>query len=313
MLNMNLNYIRRKILMNKDKGSVMVIDGENLLHRSFHKFLKLKSVSGKPSGAIFGFFKSLHYLVFRFKPKHVIVIFDNGRSSYRESVLPEYKGNRTKIGVDYESLQKQKRTIMRILKYLGIPYIFDKNKEFNYEGDDYIAYINSKCNEKVLIISSDKDFCQLINRSTKQYNPSKDTIINHKTCIDIMGFNPDECVDYLILVGDNSDNIKGLKGFGPVKTRKFLDKYPSIFNYLSLKDNPENIDKDELKLVYEKNRKLIDLNYFIRVNPLLKLPITQGTYNKDKLMTIFNKYSLTSFKTRDFTEILTSLKIKDYG
>ena len=60
------------------KKLVLIIDGCNLLHQSFHKFEKLKSTDGKPSGAIFGFFRSLHGFLHRWDPDEVIITFDNG-------------------------------------------------------------------------------------------------------------------------------------------------------------------------------------------------------------------------------------------
>ena len=107
------------------KKTVLLIDGENILHQSFHKFEKLKSTDGKPSGAIFGFFKSLHMYLTRFKPNEVVITFDNGHSPVRDKLLPNYKGHRKNISVDYESLQIQKAIIMKILGMLRnhLPHI----------------------------------------------------------------------------------------------------------------------------------------------------------------------------------------------
>ena len=69
---------------------VLLVDGNNILHQSFHKFEKLKSTDGKPSGAIFGFFKSLHMYIDRFQPNDVYITFDNGHSPLRDKLLPEY-------------------------------------------------------------------------------------------------------------------------------------------------------------------------------------------------------------------------------
>lgn len=151
------------------KKLVLIIDGCNLLHQSFHKFEKLKSTDGKPSGAIFGFFRSLHGFLHRWDPDEVIITFDNGHSPYRDALLPDYKGHRKNISVDYESLQSQKRIIMGMLKLLRIKYVFDKHNSTKYEGDDFLAYLvlNKKPTEKVIIISSDKDFNQLIGKDVK--------------------------------------------------------------------------------------------------------------------------------------------------
>lgn len=293
------------------KNKLMIVDGENLLHRSFHKFENLHSPDGKPTGAIFGFFKSLNYLIYRFQTNQVVVTFDNGKSKWRTEILNNYKGHRKNIKIDYESLQSQKRAIMRILKYLNITYVFDKKKELNYEGDDYIAWIKHIVDCKVIIISSDKDFCQLISKRVKIFNPNKDAILNESNCKEIMGFSALECVDYLSLVGDSSDDIPGYPGMGPVKTRKFLDTWDNIRNFLSGSNNEHpGIDRDTLRELYSKNQSLINLNYFIKMHPINKLPLIinkEKTINIEKLQKLFNKYSLTSFKAKEFLTVFKQL------
>lgn len=285
------------------------MDGCNLLHQSFHKFEKLKSTDGRPSGAIFGFFKSLHMYIDRFNPKEVYITFDNGHSEFRDKLNPNYKGHRKNISIDYESLQLQKAEIMKILRYLRINYIFDKNKSYNYEGDDFLAYLVLKKfnKDKVTIVSSDKDFNQLISSSVKIFNPRKEQYVREDNCKDLFEYSPDETVDYLSLVGDKSDDIEGYPGMGPKKTRIFLDKYGSIKNYL--KDH----DDEKMKAVYEKNRQLIDLKWYINNIPLKSLPIKR--YNDknlklEKFKEICITYSLASFMTNNFIKVFQELKSK---
>ena len=291
------------------KKHVLLIDGENILHQSFHKFEKLKSTDGKPSGAIFGFFKSLHMYIDRFNPKEVYITFDNGHSEFRDKLNPNYKGHRKNISIDYESLQLQKAEIMKILRYLRINYIFDKNKSYNYEGDDFLAYLVLKKfnNDKVTIVSSDKDFNQLISSSVKIFNPRKEQYVREDNCKDLFEYSPEETVDYLSLVGDKSDDIEGYPGMGPKKTRTFLDKYGSINNYL--KDH----DDEKMKAVYEKNRQLIDLKWYINNITLKSLPIKRykdKNIKLEKFKEICITYSLASFMTNNFIKVFQELKSK---
>ena len=291
------------------KKHVLLIDGENILHQSFHKFEKLKSTDGRPSGAIFGFFKSLHMYIDRFNPKEVYITFDNGHSEFRDKLNPNYKGHRKNISIDYESLQLQKAEIMKILRYLRINYIFDKNKSYNYEGDDFLAYLVLKKfnKDKVTIVSSDKDFNQLISSSVKIFNPRKEQYVREDNCKDLFEYSPDETVDYLSLVGDKSDDIEGYPGMGPKKTRTFLDKYGSIKNYF--KDH----DDEKMKAVYEKNRQLIDLKWYIKNIPLKSLPIKMykdKNLKLEKFKEICITYSLASFMTNNFIKVFQELKLK---
>lgn len=285
------------------RKKILLVDGENVLHASFHKFEKFKSTDGKPSGAIFGFFKSLHMYMERFYPNYICISFDNGRSPYRLDLLPDYKGHRKNISVDYESLQSQKIVIMKMLKYLRIPYVFDKKKLTGYEGDDFIAWLRYKKygdrNKYVqTIVTSDKDFNQLISKDVKIFNPRKNEIVTVGNCKQLFGYTNEETVDYLCLVGDSSDDIPGVKGYGPVKTRKFLDKYWWV---------DEAFKKGEcleIKETYERNKKLIDLAWFINEYPLkekdLPLHYLDKPINWKKFKEVCIEYSLASFMTNIF-------------
>lgn len=283
--------------MNKKK-TVLLIDGENLLHQSFHKFEKLKSTDGKPSGAIFGFFKSLHMYLTRFESDEVYISFDNGHSPVRMKLLPNYKGHRKNISVDYESLQSQKAIIMKMLGMLRINYIFDKNNNTLYEGDDFLAYLAIKKfqSEKIILISSDKDFNQLLNKNLRIYNPRKDEIIRLENCKDLFGYHANETVEYLAMVGDISDDISGFPGIGPVKARKILDE-GRIEKFIAQSKN-----KEYLK-IWRRNEQLIDLFWFVRNIPLEKLPLkSKKKFKYDKFKKVCIEYSLSSFLTDQFIQ-----------
>jgi DNA polymerase-1 len=283
--------------MNKKK-TVLLIDGENILHQSFHKFEKLKSTDGKPSGAIFGFFKSLHMYLTRFESDEVYISFDNGHSPVRMKLLPNYKGHRKNISVDYESLQSQKAIIMKMLGMLRINYIFDKNNNTLYEGDDFLAYLAIKKfqSEKIILISSDKDFNQLLNKNLRIYNPRKDEIIRLENCKDLFGYHANETVEYLAMVGDISDDISGFPGIGPVKARKILDE-GRIEKFIAQSQN-----KEYLK-IWRRNEQLIDLFWFVRNIPLEKLPLkSKKKFKYDKFKKVCIEYSLSSFLTDQFIQ-----------
>ena len=283
----------------KNKKLILLVDGENILHQSFHKFEKLKSTDGKPSGAIFGFFKSLHMYLTRFEPDEVYISFDNGHSPVRMELLPNYKGHRKNISVDYESLQKQKAVIMKILGMLRINYIFDKKKSTVYEGDDFLAYLAIKKfqSEKMILISSDKDFNQLLSNNLRIYNPRKDEMIRMDNCKELFGYSPEETVDYLSMVGDTSDDIKGIPGIGPVKARKILDEYGTLDKFLEHHHQTSHVE------IAERNKKLIDLRLFQKEVPLSKLPMKKFA-NKEikykKFKEVCIEYSLASFMTNEF-------------
>lgn len=291
----------------KNKKLTLLVDGENIIHQSFHKFEKLKSTDGKPTGAIFGFFKSLHMYLTRFEPDDVIISFDNGHSPFRVELNPNYKIHRKDISYDRESLQIQKGIILRILGMLRVSYIFDKRKSTNYEGDDFLAKlaIDKHNDGKVILVSSDKDFNQLlVYKGIKIYNPRKDSYVNASNCKELFGYTPEETVPYLCMVGDTSDDIKGINGIGPVKARKILDANQDFWTYV------KSLPEDQQDILH-RNRKLIDLKYFIDTFKDVDIPIK--TYkNKELKINKFKelciRYSFSSFMTSEFMKPFNNLR-----
>ena len=288
---------------------ILLVDGENLLHQSFHRFENLKSSDGKPSGAIFGFFKSLHGYLDRFAPDRLVITFDNGHSPYRTELWPHYKGHRLNISIDYESLHKQKAVIMKILRYLRIIYIYDKYNYTKYEGDDFLAYLALKVygdpkKYKVTLVSTDKDFNQLIDKHLKVYHQIKDQMVRLENCKELVGYTPDECSQWLSIIGDASDDIPGYKGLGPVGTRKFLDHFGSIDNYLNSKEDWPKVDKELMAKTWERNKQLIDLKWFINHVPLkltdLPMKLSKKPINWNKFKSIALDYTLNSFLSNMF-------------
>lgn len=302
-------------MRSKDK-LLMIIDGSNLAHRAYQKFAALTSRGGEKTGLIYGFFRLLNSYVVRFRPTYVIVTFDTKQSkssNFRNKLLGAYKIHRkdNNIAMDYEDFNRQMKMVKKMLKYMNIPVVWDR-VGLGHESDDYIGYFAKTHLGKVIIISSDKDFCQLINNRIKIFNPFKEVIIHEKTCKEIMGYAANECVDYLCLVGDKSDDIPGYIGMGPVKTRKFLDEFGSIENFLSNPDNEfKGIDRDGLIDLYGRNKDLIDIEVALTKYPLKKIPIfyyKEDRINTTKLRELFKKYTLSSFLTVEFIKPFKKLK-----
>ena len=286
------------------KEQILLIDGENLLHQSFLQFENLKASNRKPTGAIFGFFKSLHMYINRFNPSDMVITFDNGHSKHRVELNTNYKIHRKDISYDRESLQIQKHIILDILGMLRINYIFDKDNSTNYEGDDFLAYqfykiYGNKDPKKILIISSDKDFNQLlIGRRVKIYNPRKEEYVTEDNCKELFGYTPEETVRYLSMVGDKSDDIPGIKGIGPVKARKILDEYPGSKDW----ERFINGLSEEDRLIMDRNNKLINLKWFID-----EYPIRRSRRNKP-----LNFFNDKAIKTKEFKEICIEYSLNSF-
>lgn len=244
--------------------TLVIIDGNNQLHRAYHKQKGLRSPDGRESGAIYGFSTILASYMKKYRPTACICIFDGGRSKHRLNILPDYKGGRVQnLDFDKESFYEQRDDILELLKALNI-YTIHKRGE---EADDYMYLISKKYNkqfENIIIISNDKDFHQLISNRVSIFSPKDNRLLTKFNYESTKGYKPRQVVDYLILDGDKSDNIPGYKGFGEKTIMKFLDKHKSIKDYLSSDEQFGKLDKDVLTELYWRNKALIDIRFFIK-------------------------------------------------
>jgi len=242
-------------------NKLVIFDGNHLAYRAYFKFSNLKTLDGVKTAIIYGVPYILESLIRKFSPTEVILVFDGGRSKFRSELRPDYKKREKRLGFDPQDFHEQKEKVINILISLGIKVARAKG----VEADDLIAMISRRYSKKdwdTLIISSDKDFNQLIDKKITVYNVSKNKLLDQNNLKDIVGYNPEQCVDYLCLVGDKSDNIGGYSGIGPKKAEKFLNEFEGIVPFLNSDIEFGRIDKEKLKDIYYVNRKLIDLKYF---------------------------------------------------
>lgn len=289
-------------------SKIFIADGNNWLHRAFHAMGRM-SYQGKGTGAIFGFLNLLQGNVNKFKPKEVYIPWDDGRSKYRLSLLPNYKNREQKLGMDYDDLHRQKRAIQKICTSLGIPQLVYPNRE----ADDFIYSLVKKKSKKgvtIVIGSGDKDFRQLVNKNIWINDENKGLItpINFNKLFTI---NPDQYSNYLGLIGDDSDKIPGVPGFGEKTALKFLDNYYNMTGYLKItKEDPKRkIGIHDLLIeIMARNRLLIDLADFDTEYGPFKLRYLKDNKkpekNPDKFFKLCEKYGIKKFATQQFIDRL---------
>lgn len=254
-------------------NKVILVDAQNAAWRAFHAYSRL-SYKGKGVGIIYGLPSMLASLRKEF-PEHVLImIWEGKKSKLRLTINPEYKAHRkSKSLIDYDDFLEQKEICQKLIYFLGIRQMHN----IELEGDDLLYAVWNKLHEKkaeeIIIHSSDKDFNQLIGKKestvTKVYTGNKQ-MVTEANCKSIFNYTPKECVDYLILTGDDSDNIKGYPGIGPAKARAFLDQWGSIKKFLDSKTQSK-IDRYKLSHIYRDNKVLIDLRHFyIKILPDIK-------------------------------------------
>lgn len=252
---------------------VILIDGHNLLFRMFYGIpAPIRNSKGKDIRGLIGFIGSLKKLVDEFKPYSLYIIFDSETSKNSNLAIDkEYKTNR----IDYSNVAEEENPfsqlplIKKALKYLDITYLEVENNE----ADDFIASIVSKTmNEyQYIIVSTDRDFIQLVDNNVFLYVPrgKKSILYNREEVIKKYNVIPEKYVIFKSLVGDKSDNIKGVNGIGNIIAAKIL-KYNFVQEFIDNNPNSRfsNILISNKELII-KNQKLIELNKFINTSKII--------------------------------------------
>lgn len=213
---------------------LLIVDGHAYAYRAFYAIRELRSPSGQPTNAIYGFVKMLGKMRATIEPTHLIVVWDGGLSAERIAALPAYKAQRPEMPDD---LRPQLDEIVSYLKAVGIASFSGAG----VEADDYIACLArhaSSAGMAVVIASSDKDFMQLVSPRVGLLNPNDktevvwtDEQVRVKT-----GVEPSQIVDWLGLMGDSVDNIPGVPGVGPKTAADLLNRFGSVVELLGRLD-----------------------------------------------------------------------------
>ena len=264
----------------KRHDKVLLIDGLNLFFRNF-AMLNMVNPDGVHVGGLGGFLRSLGALIRQVQPTSVYVVFDGaGSSTNHKNLLPEYKEDRNlqritnwEIFEDVDDEHDAKvDQIVRLIQYLKLLPVktitIDK-----VEADDVIAVLSNKLVEKynstVFIVSSDKDFVQLVTDKIILYRPMEKEYYTPKVVTEKFGCLSKNFILYKTLLGDNSDKIPGVKGLG---IKGIYKKFPELQTQNLTLENIFDISARKFKehvvysrIVHDRNRletsyKVMDLS-----------------------------------------------------
>lgn len=227
------------------KPTLYLLDAMALIYRAYFAFLpqKLSSKSGAPTGATYGFIKTLQSIIEQYKPDFLAVATDTKDKTFRHDAYVLYKANRPEPP---EDLIQQLDLIYRLIEAYGVKLI----KLSGYEADDIIGTLAKQFRKycKVFMITPDKDFSQLVDDDVKILKPSKDDdkfeLYGRLQIRERYGVYPEQFVDMLALMGDSSDNVPGVAGVGPKTSAQLINEYGSI-DYLY--ENIGRVTKYKLK------------------------------------------------------------------
>ena len=279
--------------------NVLIIDGLNTFIRVF-SVIPTTNDNGTHIGGIVGFLKSIGYTINMFRPTRCIIIWDGkGGSSRRRKMYPEYKAKRkTNIRLnrayDFETIEEERanmiRQIQRTIEYLDFLPITMLSID-NVEADDIIAYTAKQVltDSKVTIMSSDKDFLQLVDDRISVWSPTKKKLYKPEQVMEEYGIPSHNLLMYRIFDGDKSDNINGVFGYGLKTVQKKLpflqeDKQFSVDEVIT--------EVDEL----EDHREIMERNFDLMQLHNVNISASAKTKTIDKIREPIPKLDKVTFK-----------------
>ena len=225
-----------------NQNQVYLMDASAFIHRAFHAIRNLTTRGGRPTGAIYGFAGTLLKLLRDQAPPALAVVFDSPEHGRRHETYPDYKANRGPLD---EDLKSQFPDIRRLVEALGL---FSLERP-GFEADDLIAAAARAFTAQgleVVIVSSDKDFYQLLSERISMYDPDpkKDsalTLAAFRERYD--GLDPAAFLEMQALMGDSSDNIPGVPQVGEKTALKLISRFGDLDNlYARLEEvTPEKL------------------------------------------------------------------------
>lgn len=282
---------------------VAFIDAMALAYKAHFAFISrpLKTKTGFPTSAIFGFVTQLLKIVEDLRPDSVIIAFDHKDKTFRHHAFEAYKANREEMP---EDLQQQIPKLRDIIDALGFPlHILS-----GYEADDIIgtlAQLAAKQGNIAYCVTPDKDYMQLVGEQVFVVKPGKSSdpleIFDIKKVEAVYGFKPEHMIDYLALIGDASDNVPGVKGVGEKTALPLIQAWGSVENiYAHIDDiSSKSVQKkltDSKELAF-KSKELVTICTTVPLPPdELVFPDPKPDF--DKIKKLFMEFELVMPFTR---------------
>ena len=246
---------------NKDRVTVL-IDGNSVIYRAFYNVPPL-TAGGVPTGVIHVFLSVLEKLRKNPEISDIIIIFDAKGKNRRHEMFESYKATRQAMP---EDLIVQLNILKEMLPYTGYPIYCVEG----YEADDVINTLSQTIDNRVWIVTKDKDLHQLVNDKVQIYDYQKDEVIDREKVYEKFGLYPESIPDMLALMGDTSDNIPGIAGIGPKTAKTLLDEYKNLDNIFANVENLKGKTKEKIMQGRESaylSRELVKLFFIDNMTP----------------------------------------------
>lgn len=281
---------------------LLVLDGNAIIHRSFHALPPLTTKNGELVNAVYGFSSTLLNVIDKFKPEYVICSFDLAGKTFRHEQFKEYKAHREKAP---DELYAQIPLVKNVVRTFNIP-IYEKE---GFEADDVIGTIAKQIEKsaddvETVIVTGDMDTLQLVGPKTKVYTMrrglSDSVLYGEKEVEEKYGFKPEKLIDFKGLRGDPSDNIPGVKGIGEKTATELLKKYGDLEgvyeNISEIRGSvKEKLERDKAQAILSKQLATIDTKAPVEIN-LTDAVLRE--YDREKIVELFKELNFFSLIKR---------------
>jgi DNA polymerase-1 len=236
--------------MSEDR--LYLIDTFAFIFRAYFANPRLKN------GAAYTFTRLVLQLLEKHKPTHIACVFDTPEPTFRHQIYPEYKANRAEMP---EDLRPQIPMIRQLVEALGIPIV----ELHGYEADDVMGTLAREAAAQGLpavIVSPDKDLLQLVDdtRGIQVLNTKEGEVWHDREGVKArMGVWPEQVVDFLSLVGDASDNVKGVPGIGEKGAAQLLEIHGSLDGVLAARADLKPKQREGLAAATDPETGWLDL------------------------------------------------------
>lgn len=286
---------------------LVLIDGNAIIHRAYHALpVTLTDRMNEPINAVYGFANILLRVISDLRPTHIAVAFDTPEPTFRHKEFEDYQAQRPEADPE---LKGQFTKVREVVGAFNIPIYEQKG----YEADDLIGTLarqgvrvgeQEDGVDEVLIVTGDRDILQLVTDKVRLYMPthglSEGKIYGKEETVERMGVTPSQIVDYKALVGDPSDNYKGVPGIGPKTAEKLLGEYGTLHNiYGHIDDLPKAVAKklkENKESAYQSQKlaKIItDMDIVFDIDACNKWQI-----DSPEVMGVFEQYGFKSLPRR---------------
>jgi DNA polymerase-1 len=286
--------------MDSDMKTLLLVDGSSYLYRAFHAMPDLRNSANEPTGAIQGVLNMLRRLHKDYPADYSACVFDAKGKTFRDDIYPQYKANRASMP---DELRMQIEPLFETIRAMGWPLIIEEG----VEADDVIGALAKQAENqgiKTIISTGDKDISQLVNEHITVVNTMRDAFRKTDDVLDIAGVTakfgvpPNRMIDYLVLVGDTSDNVPGVEKVGPKTAVKWLELYGSLENIVTNADNITGKVGENLRAALDwlpTARELITIRCDVGIREHFDELIQQAP-DKTKLAELFDRFEFKSWK-----------------